>query len=394
MKILIISTLYFPNVMGGAERSTQILAEGLLSAGWEPVVVTTSDRDAVDSVNGVKVYYAKIPNLYWLRTAKEQPAYKKALWHLLDSINPFVGPILSRIIRQENPDIFHSSTLSGFSVQVWNVARRHEIPVVHTIRDQYLLCPRSTMFRRGSICSRQCLRCRLYSIPRKRLSKAVDAVIGVSRFTLQKHLDLGYFNRARIRTHIYNPIPKITEAEKVERDTRMLTFGFVGTLAPHKGIPLLLETFGAMNTNVAQLHVFGRGPYPGYERSLIERFQSEKIVFRGHCQPQEIYPHLDVLVVPSLWDEAFGRIVAEAYSHGIPVIVSNRGALPEITQESITGFIFNPDKQGDLEETIRRFIDDPDLIERMSSDCRVASQRFREDTIVSQYMDVYRQVVV
>ena len=77
MKILIFNTLYYPNQIGGAEKSAQLLSEGLLSFGHEPVVVCTSDKDYVDYVNGVKVYYIDTNNIYWSYNAKEEKSYKK-----------------------------------------------------------------------------------------------------------------------------------------------------------------------------------------------------------------------------------------------------------------------------------------------------------------------------
>ena len=79
MKVLIVNSLYHPNVVGGAEKSVQILAETLLANGHEPVIASTSDKDSIAWVNGVKVYYIRVPNLYWMLKAAEQPSWKKPL---------------------------------------------------------------------------------------------------------------------------------------------------------------------------------------------------------------------------------------------------------------------------------------------------------------------------
>ncbi|MEW5925030.1 MAG: glycosyltransferase, partial [Candidatus Zixiibacteriota bacterium] len=71
MKILIVNSLYYPNITGGAERSVQLLAEGLHKTGMDVVVVSTADQDKTDVINEIKVYYINIPNLYWMRTAKQ-----------------------------------------------------------------------------------------------------------------------------------------------------------------------------------------------------------------------------------------------------------------------------------------------------------------------------------
>ena len=66
MKLLFINTLYHPNHVGGAEKSTQLLAEGLREAGHEVAVVTCDAKPGtrVAEVNGVTVYYVGLKNLY------------------------------------------------------------------------------------------------------------------------------------------------------------------------------------------------------------------------------------------------------------------------------------------------------------------------------------------
>ena len=200
-KILIINSLYHPNNVGGAERSVQLLAEGLKKHGVRPVIVSTADTDSTDQVNDIKVYYLRIPNAYWMRTAKQQPSYKKPFWHLLDSYNPFAAARLADIITAEKPDLIHTNNLAGFSVSTWETARKHKLPIVHTIRDHYLLCPNSTMYKNDKNCEKQCGGCRLYSIPRKRHSLHIDAVVGVSGISklVRLSLQLGGYEAGHFR---------------------------------------------------------------------------------------------------------------------------------------------------------------------------------------------------
>ena len=122
MKILIFNTLYSPNQIGGAEKSVQLLAEELLLAKHEPIVVCTSNKDYISYINGVKVYYVKTNNLYWNYHAKEKNKYIKPLWHIIDSYNILVSRKVSAIFKTENPDIVHTNNLAGFSDIVWKIA--------------------------------------------------------------------------------------------------------------------------------------------------------------------------------------------------------------------------------------------------------------------------------
>ncbi|WP_022671145.1 glycosyltransferase [Hippea alviniae] len=182
MRVLIFNSLYYPNIVGGAERSVQILAEGLVRRNITSVVVSTSDKEYVDYVNGVKVYYIKTPNLYWMKETKEQPKWKKPFWHLIDAYNVLTKRKIKKILKAEKPDIIHTNNLAGFSVIVWKIAKELNLPVMHTIRDYYLLCPSSTMFKNGKNCEEQCGLCKLYSFTKKLFSnRYVDGVISKRR---------------------------------------------------------------------------------------------------------------------------------------------------------------------------------------------------------------------
>ncbi len=392
MKVLILNSLYRPHAIGGAERSVEILAAGLRDKGMEPVIVSTADRDSVDRLDGINVHYLKISNLYWTRTAKSQPTIKKPFWHLLDSYNPLVARRLSRIIELEKPDIFHTNNLAGFSVFAWKVAAKFELPIVHTIRDHYLLCPNSVMYRRDRRCIRQCLRCRFYSIPRKRMSAYVDAAVGVSRFILDKHLNFGYFKTSKIKTHIYSASFSNSRPGRSTRERSRIAFGLVGMLAPIKGIEYLLKRFTKMGSGDARLKIFGQGITPSYEKYLVDGYKGENIEFMGLKNPDEIYDDLDVVIIPSLCDDAFPRVLIESYSHGLPVIATCRGGAREMIDDNKTGLIFDPSIDGDLESRIMQFVNDRDLSGRMFDGCLAAAEEFGAAKITDEFMQVYKQI--
>ncbi len=392
MKVLIFNSLYFPNLVGGAERSVQILAEGLLEKGITPVVVSTSDKDYEENINGVKVYYVKVPNLYWMKIAKEQPRWKKPIWHLVDIYNIFAERKIREILINERPDIVHTNNLAGFSVIVWKIAKELACPVVHTIRDYYLLCPRSTMFKNGKNCVSQCGICKVYSVSKKIISnRCVDAVVGISKFILEKHLAFGYFKNTNIKVLIYNPVTSSESPGLKIQKSAEIVLGLVGTMSPDKGTDFVLKCFGEGKLPNVKLFIYGRGITQQYEKALKTKYSLANVEFKGVRDPKEIYKEIDVLLVSSLWNEPFGRVVPEAYSYGIPVLASNRGGLPELVKEGKTGFIFDPDKEGDFEEKLEkivshiRFFSKREIIE--------ASRQFRKELIIEKYINVYTRLL-
>ncbi|NOY88988.1 MAG: glycosyltransferase family 4 protein [FCB group bacterium] len=230
-------------------------------------------------------------------------------------------------------------------------------------------------------------------MPKKKLSDNVNAIVGISKFILDRHLKFGYFHHANIKTYIYNPINGIEKIPlRQNRKNNIVTFGYIGLLAPSKGIEYLLKHFYQIDLKKARLLVFGRGITPAYEKYLKDHYQQDNIIFMGFKKTEEIYPLLDVIVVPSLWEEPFGRIVPEAYVYGLPVIVSKRGGLPEIVDEGITGYIFDPDRENDFEKKLKLFLEDKELLNRLSENCLKKAREFSVEKVVEKYIDVYRRL--
>ena len=345
MKILLFNSLYYPNILGGAEKSVQFLAEHLAKMeNITPVVVTTSNKEEIKTINGVKVYYIKIPNFYWFYESNKSNKFLKPLWHLLDSYNFFVGDKINNIIQKENPDVVHTNNLGGFSVYLWKyIKEKYNLPIIHTLRDYYLLCPKTTMFNDKKLknCNKQCLSCKFYSITRKNLSKYVDTVVGISDFILNKHKFYNYFKTSK-KTVIYNPVINHKLVGKQKNPINKYNLGYVGKLSRNKGIELLLNYFLKLKDKNLILNIYGKGDI-NYQKYLQKKFSKyDNIIFNGFKKSEEIYNNIDLLIVPSLWNEPFGRIIIEANSNGIPVLASKRGGIIELIKEGENGFLFNP----------------------------------------------------
>lgn len=89
---------------------------------------------------------------------------------------------------------------------------------------------------------------------------------------------------------------------------------------------------------------------------------------------RRIYERSHVLLVPSRWNEAWGRVVTEAQLNGIPVVASDRGGLPESVGEG--GSCVDLDNDGRaLEAAVLRLVREPDHHARMASKARRRVQR-------------------
>ena len=141
----------------------------------------------------------------------------------------------------------------------------------------------------------------------------------------------------------------------------------------------------------ARLLLAGAGE-PDYERGLRDRCAGVpgKVTFLGVVPPRELFEQIDVLAVPSLWREPFGRIVIEANAWGIPVVASRRGGLPEIVDDGVTGFLFDPDHEEELARTLRGLT--PARCAAMRDACLDKARVFLPETIAGRYEALYRRV--
>jgi glycosyltransferase involved in cell wall biosynthesis len=330
-------------------------------------------------------------NLYWPYPADARSAALKPLWHAVDSANVAMARAVGRIIDAERPDVVHTHTIFGFSTRVWAAAAARRVPLVHTLHDYYLLCPKATMYRDGGNCARQHLDCRLYSLPRLRDARHLDAVVSVSRFVLERHLAAGAFADTRERRVIHNMIRPVAAAPRGERTAGPLRIGFLGRLDPTKGIELLLDSVRAMPPGGWELRVAGGGS-PTYEQTLREHAHGTAVRLVGFVDPHAFLRDLDVLVVPSLYHEPLGMVVVEAFAHGVPVVGSRRGGIQELIDEGRTGLLFDPDTPGALRAVLERLVAEPSLLDAMHAACVARARDFGPSSIVAEHVALYAAV--
>jgi glycosyltransferase involved in cell wall biosynthesis len=388
MKVMIVNSLYWPNIIGGAEKSTQIIAENLKKSGIETIVVTVSDKEKIDYINGVKVYYIYHSSVYWSYYSKTKKAFIKALWHIASLYNFSILKRIDRILKKEKPDVVNTNNLSEFSVGIWKVIKKNRIPVVHTLRDFSLVCPRATLFKGNDICRRKNLICILMLNFRRLFSKYVDSVVGNSNFVLNEHIDSGFFKDSK-KYVVYNSLETDNIKPVMKKTMGKIKFGYMGHLSYHKGIEFLLEVFKDIGTD--ELHIFGRGITEEYEKYLKEKYESENINFYGYKNTEEAFNIIDVLIVPSLCHDVLPRVIYEAYSFGAPVIGSDRGGIPEIIDTGKTGFIFKAGSEGQLLRSIDIFKENSGVINEMVPYCLRKAEDFLPEKVFKKYMNIYEE---
>jgi len=400
LKILLGSSLYEPYGVGGAEKVVRALAAALTVAGHEVAVITTQPQGAAEQrrIGDVTIHYVPVRNLYRPFGDSKPGGVSKALWRIIDSYNPLMTGPLESIISREAPDVVNTHNVAGLSVSLWGAARRRGIPIVHTMHDQYLLCHRSTMFKNGHNCARQCIDCRFLGAPRKRMSDRVDVAVGVSQFILDRHKLYGYFNSAE-STVIYNPTlndnPNLNEtghAVGQPRDSDTVRLGFLGQIIPTKGLHELLAAFLRLGSIQAELWIGGRLD-SSYASELQRQTASNPAVrWLGFVNPLDFFNDIDVLVVPSLWHDTAPLVILEAFNQGVPVLGSNRGGIPEFIDLN-TGWLFDPGVPGALQRMLIECVQSTSKFKSMGQACITKARQLDTRTWAKDYLRAYQRAL-
>lgn len=383
MKICLIHTMYYPYKEGGAEIVVQQIAEGLAARGHEVVVISAGKRDEVRFHNGVKIFELRIANLYWPFGHFAGKDFFKPFWHLLDSYNPFMGRKVELLLEDERPDVVQFHNLAGLSVSAWFAAKKLGLAVIQVLHDYYNLCVRSSMFSGGRNCDGQCIICRIYRTPSRYLSGLVDVVVGVSRYVLEAHISKGLFPNAR-QVIIHNGYTLNKAVVVPGKLGEIVRFGYIGRLHPTKGLNSLLDAFLALKASDAELLIAGEGEST-YVAYLKEHVQGKRVRFLGYTSHDNFYMAIDVVVVPSVWHDPFPGVCKEALAWGKPVIASCRGGIPEIVVDGMTGFLFDPDKPGELREAMQRFLERRHEYAIMSKACLERAKDFSEEKMIDAH---------
>lgn len=178
-----------------------------------------------------------------------------------------------------------------------------------------------------------------------------------------------------------------------------LRIASAGRLHGHKGFHILvgaLHRMAALGVK-ARLTIAGTGPSRISLVRLVHRLRlRDSVHFVGPLTSDRIaslYDASDVVVVPTLTPEPFGRVAVEAMSRGRPVVASDTGGLREIVEEGVTGLLVPPGNPQALASRLVTLHRDRMLLERLGRTalerCR---ERFASHLIARQVIGLYERV--
>lgn len=180
---------------------------------------------------------------------------------------------------------------------------------------------------------------RIYALIERILQQRTDVIINVSKYEYKAAVRYGL--KADNQTVIYSGISP--EKGKIDPTVKLpegkINLLFVGRFDPQKGLDILLKAFNATKRDDLHLTIIGDNVVDGGPK--IEKKNTDRITFLGwvpHDKLASYYNACDAVVMPSRW-EAFGLVAIEAMKYGKPVIASDRGALPELVEDKVDGYV-------------------------------------------------------
>ena len=195
----------------------------------------------------------------------------------------------------------------------------------------------------------------------------------------------------------------VLPSESEPADKKYVTF--VNPI-PHKGVFIfakIAEILSRERPDIPLLIVEGRAGVPS---KLFDTKNNHIFRMRNTPCPADYYRVTRILLVPSLWQESFGRVAAEAMMCGIPVLASNRGSLPEVVGDD--GFLFDippeytpesrkyptEDEVRPWTETLIRLWDDPVEYTKFSERALHHAQCWDESRIMDQIEQLFRSLLL
>jgi len=394
VKIVICNTLYPPDGIGGPERSVKITAEGLVRLGHDVTVIGQglSFKSGSANINGVKRISIGSPPGYEPVVADNRGKVRSLKKRLF---SPIAFDLLARyeeLIAAEHPDVVHTNVVHSMD-KLWERLHARSLPVVHTVRIYNLMC-NERMFFQGAECRTQCTFCKKRFSARIESSNKVSAVVGISRYVLQRHLDEGYFADGPKKFVIGNPYDiddsvTVSRNSSAQRSNKLL---FMGRIHPSKGVRVFASLAKNSPSPLLSYRICGRGheDYEAEIRTVLQGTPTEWLGFSSHA---EAFDSVEWLVVPSAWGEPFGRVVIEAFAHGIPVIASSRGAFPELIQHGKNGFLFSPDDPQSLSDIARGIAEGRFDYDQMRGHALRSAEEFSAQSIATHYQSTYEAVL-
>jgi len=293
-----------------------------------------------------------------------------------------VANFAKEVLAREQPDLVHVGHPMRVGGFIYACIRRR-IPYIVTLTDFYLQCKRGIMVRAdhnlcdgphgGGACKTYC------HIPgiRNRLA-AATTIMKTARYLLAP----SRFVAAMLQKEFHVPVTvlnhgmsyrKIRRNDNVYKPGDPITFFYGGSLSAHKGVHLIIDAMKKIDLEQIKVKIYGSANVwnvPYVEELRRSAAADPRIEFCGEYTEndiQDIFQHVDVAIVPSVWYENYPLTLHEALASGIPALVSGVGGMAEKIKDGYNGYTFRIGDSDDLAHRMRQLALNPTEINHLKS---------------------------
>jgi glycosyltransferase involved in cell wall biosynthesis len=434
VRVLIVTHRFTP-ALGGVETWTEQLAEGLMSLGHEVMVLSRSDGEgSAEAASSTGPTYSTDDEtrgglrVRWVRQRHSDEANFTESWN-----NATMRAVAAEAIRAFAPGVVHIAHNDGWGVAPFRAADEAGVPVVVTLHDYKWICARGQMIRPGGdrctgIDEDLCVRCidrQLAAVPARGLLRRLlgergqsalgsrdglrvvenrpepgpqarglwrrrqrglmaalggaDRVTSPSQFVADRLAAAGLSREVLVVRNGSGPGPTDEADDKppdrathprrsASRAPGTLRVGVFGRPHPTKGLDFLISAFLCLPPGAAELHLHGtvaadlaESPPPG-------------VFLHGPYAPVDVMAlmaEVDLVAIPSLWDENHPMVATEAARARRPLLVSDRGGLPELVQDGVTGWVVGAGASEAWAEQLALLAADPGRVARAAAALRL-----------------------
>lgn len=316
----------------------------------------------------------------------------------------------AEVLDRVQPDIVHVGHLNHLSTSLMREAALREVPIVFTLHDYWLMCPRGQFMQmfpedpnnlwaacdgqEDRKCAERCYARYFSGAPDERetdvgywtdwvarrmrhvreMCELVDLFIAPAKYLNDRYRDAFGLPESKLVYLDYGfARERMRERQRVPGEP--FTFGYIGTHIPAKGIHDLVRAFGKLAGN-ARLRIWGRPR--GQETDALKGIAAalpagvaERVEWLPEYKNQEIvddvFNHCDAIVVPSVWVENSPLVIHEAQQARVPVITANVGGMAEYVQHEVNGLLFEHRSVDSLAAQMQRLADEPALATRLGA---------------------------
>jgi len=440
MKILLAAHHSPPNYLGGVEWITHHAAQWLQNHGHEVEIAAVEEirsqsegevisRD--DEFQGIHIHRLSIP------ASSTAEKFQQSYW------NQPIERWFDEHLMITRPDILHLQSGYLLTLSALESASQQGIASVLSLHDYWTVCPRINLLHpNGERClgpeKTKCAWClltekRRYRWPDVLIGKGILSILSVRKISKLTGVDVLSNQILDRQTKLKSQLHQVdvilahaklaqelvlqqgVQPEKVvlspygldtsswhqplpfKKISGKFRIGYLGNLIPIKGAQVLVKAFRQLDTNNMQLELRIYGDpekQPAFGRQLRWLAGADdRIRFLGAYNNQhipEILQEIDVLVVPSLWNETGPLVTLEGFACLTPVVTSNIPNMVNQVTDGVDGLVFSVGNVESLAKVLQRLIDEPGLLAHLTYGIRPVKSH---DKQMEEWMQAYQMAL-